>query len=72
MGTKPKLDMLTPLFAKGESFSLTDAQYEKRTGAMLPKEKNYLLKRSALAKMCRKYGYSLKLQEKIVYLEKES
>lgn len=62
----PKLETIEAKLKKGEVFSLTDTQYEKRTGIPLPKGKYYLLNRSALAKLCRKYGYALKLQEKKV------
>ena len=72
MSSKPKLGALESLFVKGTAFSLTDSQYEAKTGARLPKNSNYLLKQSALAKYCRKMGYKLKLQEKIVYFEKEN
>ena len=50
MGKKPNLNNLKDLFAQGKEFTLTDAQYEKKTGAMLPKDINYLRNRSALAK----------------------
>ena len=62
----PKLETIEEKLKKGEVFSLTDSQYEKKTGIPLPKGKYYLLNRSALAKLCRKYGYILKLQEKKV------
>lgn len=68
---KPNLTEIEERLKNGEVFSLTDAQYTKKTGIALPKEKNYLIKRSALAKLCKKYGYSLSLIEKQVSFEKE-
>ena len=67
---KPKLGIIEELLAKGKPLTLTDAQYEKKTGAPLPKEKSYLLYRSALSKLCKKYGYHIKLQEKTITLIK--
>lgn len=70
MGKHPKLENLDVLFSKGESFSLTDAQYEKKTGIPLPKGKSYLIKDSALAKKCKELGFTLSVQEKIVFFRK--
>ena len=71
MGRHPNFDKLELLFEKNKSFSLTDLQYEKKAGIPLPKDKSYLVNRSALAKKCRKYGYTLKVQEKTVFFIKE-
>lgn len=71
MAKNPDLTKLEELFSKGTPFSLTDAQYEAKTGVMLPKGKYYLLNNSALAKLCEKNGYELKLQEKTVYFERK-
>lgn len=71
MSKNPNLTKLEPLFAKGKPFSLTDAQYEAKTGVMLPKYKNYLLNNSALARLCREKGYEMKVQEKTVYFERK-
>ncbi|MBO5933936.1 MAG: hypothetical protein J6Q94_00445 [Clostridia bacterium] len=70
--SKPNLKTIEEKLKKGEMFSLTDAQYTKKTGLALPKEKNYLLKHSALARLCKKYGYSLSLIEKQVEFKKEA
>lgn len=72
MSKNPDLTKLKDLFAKGKSFSLTDAQYEAKTGVMLPKKKWYLLNRSALAKECIKNGFKMRVQEKTVYFVKEN
>ena len=50
MGKHPKLENLNSLFASNKDFSLTDEQYQKKTGIPLPKKIDYILKRSALAK----------------------
>ena len=70
MSKKPQLEKLDSLFAKGNNFSLTDAQYEKKTGTQLPKDKYYLLNKSALAKKAEKEGYTIELIEKKVILKK--
>lgn len=71
MSKKPNLKALESLFKNGESFELTDAQYEKKTGAPLPKSKQYIIKESALAKEASKYGYFLEVIEKKVLLKKK-
>lgn len=70
MGKKPNLNKLNYLFDR-ESFELTDAKYEKLTGAPMPKDKYYLLNKSALAKKCRELGYKLILQEKLITVVKK-
>lgn len=72
MGKHPKLDTLEKFFNSNKNFSLTDAQYEARTGIPLPKSIRYLINNSALAKKSKKYGYKLEVQEKIVYFIKEN
>lgn len=71
MGKHPKLDTLEKFFNSNKNFSLTDSQYETKTGVRLPKDTSYLIRNSALAKKSKKYGYKLKVQEKIVYFIKE-
>lgn len=71
MGKNPKLNEIKQRLSSGESFDLTDAQYEKMTGARLPKDKNYLKKRSALANAATKEGYRLEVIEKTVRFIKE-
>ena len=66
MAKKPKLEALDGLFRSGKNFELTDAQYERKTGAMLPKGKSYLLNQSALARKAAKNGYSISVIEKTV------
>lgn len=71
MTKKPDLKPLISLFESGKDFELTDAQYEKKTGAPLPKAKNYILNKSALAREAQKYGYKLEVIEKKVLIKKE-
>ena len=71
MSKKPNLTSLVNLFESGEDFELTDNQYEKKTGAPLPKYKYYILNQSALAKEAQKYDYELELIEKKVILKKK-
>lgn len=71
MGKHPKLENLDYLFKTKNAFSLTDGQYEAKTGVRLPKTSNYLLNNSALAKRCNELGFSIEIQEKIVYFTKK-
>lgn len=71
MSKQPKIRELSYLFNSKSKFSLTEAQYEKLTGARLPKDTYYLLKNSALAKECLKQGFKLTLQEKTVIFERK-
>lgn len=70
MGKHPRLENLDPLFQSGKDFVLTDAQYEKKTGTMLPKNKNYLINGSALARKAIKEGYNMVVIEKQVIFKK--
>lgn len=70
MGKKPDLNNLKIFFESGKDFELTDSQYEKKTGAVLPKNKYYILKNSALAKEAKKHGYYLELIEKTIIVKK--
>lgn len=68
---KPNLSEIKRRLTYGDNFSLTDAQYKKRTGLALPKRKDYLESKSAVAKLAKKFGYSVKVQERIVFFIKE-
>lgn len=70
MGKHPNLEKIAALVSKGQYIELTDAQYEEKTGVPLPKDAYYLKTRSALAHLCRKNGYAIKVQEKRVFLRK--
>lgn len=67
----PDLKKIEKILQKGKSFTLTDSQYERKSGAPLPKNKSYLLNRSAIARLGKQYGYSLTVQEKTVTFVKE-
>lgn len=56
MAKHPKLEALDMLFDSGKNFELTDEQYEKRTGVMLPKRAYYLMNGSALARRAKEKG----------------
>lgn len=71
MAKHPKLENLDVLFDSGKDFELTDEQYEKETGAPLPKKTYYLITGSALAKKAKDKGYQLDLIEKRVILTKK-
>ncbi|MBQ7255504.1 MAG: hypothetical protein IJS31_04575 [Oscillospiraceae bacterium] len=68
MGKHPKFDKVDALFEKGKDFQMTDAQYERMTGVMLPKRKKYIMEASALAKRAKEKGFVIdKVQEKAVF-----
>lgn len=71
MGRHPNLKALTSLFESGKNFELTDAQYEKKTGVPLPKDKNYIIKKSALSREADKYGFCLEVVEKKVLIKRK-
>jgi len=77
MGKRPDLDALNYLFENGNDFQITGKLYEEKAGAPLPKDKNYIIKKSALAKKAREKGFEIiKVEEKpviekTVYLKKE-
>ena len=71
MARQPKLENLNSLFNSGESFELTEEQYEKKTGAPMPKRSYYLVTNSALARKAKENGYQLELIEKRVILTKK-
>ena len=69
--SRPKFDKLLPLFDSKEDFSLTESQYERSTGATLPKRIDYLKKESALSKVAKRYGYEIEVKEKTVCLKRK-
>ena len=68
---KPKLDNIDKLFLTGKEFSLTESQYFKETEASLPKDFNYLRNKSALAKLAKKRGFKIFINEKTILFIKE-
>ncbi len=70
MGKQPNLSELLPLFEAHADFSLTEAQYAEKTGAALPKDASYLLKKSAVARFAAEKGYVLSLNERTVSFKK--
>lgn len=71
MGKHPNLSALEDLFGKGKDFKLTDAQYEKKVGTALPKDKYYLKNNSALSRMAESKGFKVEVIEKTVKFTKE-
>ncbi len=70
MSKNPKFTELISLFESNTDFSLTEEQYEEMTGAPLPKETNYLLKKSAVAKRAVEHGFQLVLNERTISFKK--
>ena len=71
MAKQPRLETLDSLFDSGKDFELTETQYEKKTGATLPKGTYYLKNNSALAKKAKEKGYSIEVVEKRVILKRK-
>lgn len=67
----PKLEKIIELLESGEPFSLTNNQYKSKTGLNIPKDNTYLIKKSAIARKAKEYGYKLVLQERQISFEKE-
>lgn len=70
MGKQPNFTKLYPLFEANSDFSLMEKQYEKLTGAPMPKELRYLLKGSAVAKKAAEHGYVLQVNERTMSFKK--
>lgn len=70
MGRRMDFSGLTCLYAKGETFELTDAQYEDRFKKPLPKDIYYLKNRSPLAINARENGFSIEISEEPVIQRK--
>lgn len=71
MAKKPNFNELKKLFEANKDFELTDAQYEKKTGIPLPKDKYYTKTKSALANIAKEYGYCVEVIEKKVILKRK-
>ena len=71
MGKHPKFNDIEELFDAGKDFSLTSSQYEKKTGAPLPKDTWYLCNSSALSKVAKERGYSIYVIERTVKFKKQ-
>lgn len=63
---------IIPLLQADEEFSLTESQYLKSTGRKMPKGMYYLKNSSALAKLIRKYGFRIEVQERTILLKKDT
>ena len=72
MGKHPKFDSIVPLLRSNESFSLTEKEYEKKTGCAMPKSNYYLKNGSAFSKLAAEYGFEVTVQERTVSITKKS
>lgn len=57
MGKRPNLNALDCFLDAGTDFQITDSIYENKTGVPLPKNKSYVLHRSALSEWAKEHGY---------------
>lgn len=71
MKNHPRFDSIVPLLKSNESFSLTEKEYEKKTGCALPKSNYYLKKGSALSKLASEYGFEVTVLERTVSITKK-
>ncbi len=69
---KPNLSSIESLLSTGKKFALTETQYHKETSATMPKSFYYLKNNSAVAKLAKRYGFKIELQEKTILFEKEN
>lgn len=53
----PKLEKIIKIMEKGKDFELTNEQYKTKTGLDIPKGKNYVEKRSAVAQRAKEHGF---------------
>ncbi len=70
--SSPKLEGIIRQLDAGETFSMTNSQYKKSTGLNIPKDTNYLIKRSAVAQKARERGYKIVVHEREISFEKEN
>ncbi len=68
----PNFDPIVPLLKSNESFSLTEKEYEKKTGCALPKSNSYLKNGSALSKLAAKHGFEVTVQDRTVSIIKKA
>lgn len=62
----PKLDLSSfePLLEKGDSFEVTEEQYEEAVRKTMPAS-DYLRQKSPLAKLAKEHGYKIQVEERI-------
>jgi hypothetical protein len=58
---RPKLEKIEKMMEIGEDFELSNQQYKAKTEAEFPKDKYYAEKKSAVAKVARKYGFRIEV-----------
>ena len=66
----PNLKEIERLLNTKTELTLTDAQYKKKTGRSIPKDKSYVVNKSALARLCKKLGFTITVQERAVIMKK--
>ena len=69
--SKPNLQKIEEMLKRKNYIHLTDKEYQKLTGLPLPKEKWYIINRSALAKLATDNAYEIQVIEKQVILRKK-
>lgn len=55
----PKLEKIIKIMEKGKDFELTNEEYRTETGLDIPKGKDYVEKRSAVAQRAKEHGFSI-------------
>lgn len=69
--SKPNLQKIEEMLKRKNYIRLTDKEYQKLTGLPLPKEKWYIINRSALAKLATDNAYEIQVIEKQMILRKK-
>lgn len=66
MAKHPDLSQIDDIMQKGDNFSVSGEEYERLTGAPLPKDDSYLQKKSAVAKRAKDAGFQIKVSYEAV------
>ena len=66
----PNLDGLEVLLTQADEIRMSDNVYEERTGARLPKDNWYLMKKSALSRWAEDHGYEIVEVSEVPVIEK--
>jgi hypothetical protein len=66
MSRKMELNELNDLFNSGEGFELTDIEYQRRVGKPLPKDDNYIKRRSPISRKAKTNGFEVQVEERAI------
>ena len=67
MPRKIDVSLLTQMLESGETIELTPAEYERVVGRALPLTDDYLKYKSPVAKVAKKEGYRIRIEERPIF-----